>query len=101
MLISAGYDAHAARPARGLPGDRRRATRRWSAACGGVAEELGVPVGLVLEGGYDLGALAESLAASLAVLGADEAPPAPEVELHPLARRARERLAARWPALVG
>ena len=36
---------------RGLRGDGRR-------ACGGLAEELGVPLGLVLEGGYDLGALA-------------------------------------------
>jgi acetoin utilization deacetylase AcuC-like enzyme len=100
LLISAGYDAHAHDPL----ADCRVTTAGYAAMVGrlrGVAEELGIPVGLVLEGGYDLGVLTESLTASLAVLGADAAPPAPEVELHPLAWRARERLAARWPALVG
>jgi acetoin utilization deacetylase AcuC-like enzyme len=100
LLISAGYDAHEHDPLAGC----RVTTAGYAAMVGslrGVAEELGIPVGLVLEGGYDLRVLTESLTASLAVLGAGEAPPAPEVELHPLARRARERLAARWPALVG
>ena len=35
-----------------------------------LAAELGVPLGIVLEGGYDLGALARSVAATLEVLAA-------------------------------
>ncbi|MEP6953575.1 MAG: histone deacetylase [Solirubrobacteraceae bacterium] len=99
VLISAGYDAHAHDPLAGC----RVTTAGYAAMVAsvrGVAEELGIGVGLVLEGGYDLGVLAESLTASLAVLGAEEAPAVPEVAVHPLARRAAERLAGHWPALV-
>jgi acetoin utilization deacetylase AcuC-like enzyme len=66
-----------------------------------VADELGVPVVLVLEGGYDVDALARSLVAVLAVLGAPEARPADEDLLrHPLASAALGRLASRWPSLA-
>jgi acetoin utilization deacetylase AcuC-like enzyme len=100
ILISAGFDAHAHDPLAGC----RVTTAGYAAMVASVrrvAEELGVPLGLVLEGGYDLDVLASSLTASLAVLGAPEAPPATEVAVHPLARRASERLAARWPVLAG
>jgi acetoin utilization deacetylase AcuC-like enzyme len=99
LLISAGFDAHARDPLAGC----RVTTAGYAAMVASVrrvAEELDVPVGLVLEGGYDLGVLAESLTASLAVLGAEEVP-ATDVPVHPLAHRAAERLAGHWPALVG
>jgi acetoin utilization deacetylase AcuC-like enzyme len=37
----------------------------------GLARDLGVPLGAVLEGGYDVEALAESVVATLAALGGD------------------------------
>jgi acetoin utilization deacetylase AcuC-like enzyme len=65
-----------------------------------LADELDVPVGVVLEGGYDLEALAESTVATLEVVGADDALDRSPVALHPLAAQAAGRLAERWP-LVG
>jgi acetoin utilization deacetylase AcuC-like enzyme len=66
-----------------------------------LADELDVPLGLVLEGGYDLEGLAMSLLASLEALDAPEAPAAdPGLQVHPLATAATERLVARWPALA-
>ena len=59
-----------------------------------------MPVGVVLEGGYDLEALAESTVATLEVVGAEDARGRPAVALHPLAAQAAGRLAGRWP-LVG
>jgi hypothetical protein len=61
-------------------------------ACDGV----GAPLGLVLEGGYDLGALSGSMAALMPVLIDPSTPGAQEVEVHPLARRASDRLSAWW-----
>ena len=60
---------------------------------------MGAPVGLVLEGGYDLGALARSMAALMPVLTASEAPDGGELERHPLAAEAARRLAPWWPGL--
>jgi acetoin utilization deacetylase AcuC-like enzyme len=37
-----------------------------------LGEELEVPVGFVLEGGYELGALARSVAATLGALGSGQ-----------------------------
>jgi acetoin utilization deacetylase AcuC-like enzyme len=100
VLISAGFDAHRADPLascactaegyRAMAGSVRR-----------LADELDVPAGLVLEGGYDLEGLATSLVASLEALGATEAPAAdPGLAVDPLAAAATERLVARWPALA-
>jgi acetoin utilization deacetylase AcuC-like enzyme len=99
VLISAGFDAHRSDPlascactAAGF-GAMAASMRR-------LADELDVPAGLVLEGGYDLDGLATSLVASLEALGADEAPAAdPGLAVHPLAAAATERLVERWPAL--
>jgi acetoin utilization deacetylase AcuC-like enzyme len=66
-----------------------------------LAAELDVGLGFVLEGGYEIGALSRSLVAVLEVAGAEEAPAAVDLPVHPLAARARERLAGRWPALRG
>ena len=97
VLLSAGYDAHADDPLAGC-----RVTDEGFAAMAAsmraCADELGVPLGLVLEGGYELAALSRSFVATLEVVGADAAPPAPVVAVDPLALRAQERLAAYWPA---
>ncbi len=99
VLVSAGFDAHLDDPLAGCA----VSDAGFAAMAGSVrrlADGLGVPLGLVLEGGYELDALARSLADVLAVLGAPAAPEADAgLALHPLAARARARLAGRWPAL--
>ncbi len=113
VLISAGYDAHHEDPL----ADCRVSDEGFAAMAtvlAGTCQELGVPLGAVLEGGYALGALGRSVAATLAAMaGASRrsmadgsasgsgarvargsAPEAPET---PLARAARERLARWWP----
>jgi acetoin utilization deacetylase AcuC-like enzyme len=99
VLVSAGFDAHRADPLAtcrvteagfaGMTASLRRA-----------ADAVGAPLGLVLEGGYDLGALAGSMAALMPVLVADTAPDPGAVELDPLAAEARRRLARWWPDLA-
>jgi acetoin utilization deacetylase AcuC-like enzyme len=64
-----------------------------------VASELEAPVGVALEGGYALGPLARSVAATLEVL-ADGGVPAAPTGVAPLASDARARLARWWPALA-
>jgi acetoin utilization deacetylase AcuC-like enzyme len=99
VLISAGFDAHLRDP---LAGCRvtREGYAQMAASMRALADELDVPVGVVLEGGYDLEALAESTVATLEVVGATEVADRPPVALHPLAAQAAGRLAERWP-LVG
>ncbi|MDP1847270.1 MAG: histone deacetylase [Solirubrobacteraceae bacterium] len=99
VLLSAGYDAHAEDPL----ADCRVTDDGFAgmaASMRAAADELGVPLGLVLEGGYELGALSRSVVATLEVLGAADPPAVPEVALDPLAAQAQERLAAYWPALA-
>ncbi len=100
VLISAGFDAHRDDPLAGV-----ELTEDGFAALAGslrrLAAELQAPIGAVLEGGYDLHALAASTAATLRVLTAPEPPKAPEVPLAPEARAAAARLAEHWPALAG
>ena len=86
MLVSAGFDAHRADPLAsctvteaGFAG----MTASLRAAC----DAVGAPLGLVLEGGYDLGALAGSMAALMPVL----------VERRRRRIRARSS-ATRWPS---
>jgi acetoin utilization deacetylase AcuC-like enzyme len=74
ILISAGYDAHMDDPLAGCSvteagyAEMTSAMRRCS-------EELDAPLGFVLEGGYALGALARSVAATLEALGQPPASP--------------------------
>jgi acetoin utilization deacetylase AcuC-like enzyme len=99
VLVSAGFDAHRDDPLAtctmseagyaGMAASLRRA-----------ADAVGAPLGLLLEGGYDLGALTRSMAAVMPVLLADAASPAEHVEPHPLAEQALARLARWWPGLV-
>ena len=82
ILISAGYDAHLLDPLGGLALDTKSfgamATRMRS-----LGDEVGAPVGAVLEGGYDLEALADSVIETMAALEAGAVPS--EVARHPLA----------------
>jgi acetoin utilization deacetylase AcuC-like enzyme len=100
VLISAGYDAHYEDPladCRVSEDGYAAMGRSISAAC----SELGVPVGCVLEGGYALGALARSVAATMeALVDNGGTGVAGGAEVVPLARDARERLARWWPALA-
>lgn len=70
VLISAGFDAHRADP---LAGCELEASSFAQMACHvrDFAAELGVPLGAVLEGGYEVEALAECVRATLAALGGE------------------------------
>jgi acetoin utilization deacetylase AcuC-like enzyme len=99
VLVSAGYDAHVRDP---LATCRvtREGYAQMAASVRALADDLGVPLGIVLEGGYDLQALAESVVATLEVVGEASPPARPPVALDPVAAEAAGRLAERWP-LVG
>ncbi len=100
VLLSAGFDAHRDDPL----ADVELTDGGFAALAGSVrrlAAELEVPVGAVLEGGYDLRALAASTAAMLRVLTAADPPPPLDVPVAPEARAAAARLAEHWPALAG
>jgi acetoin utilization deacetylase AcuC-like enzyme len=68
VLISAGFDAHRADP---LAECRLEASSfaRMAAVTRDAARDWRAPVGAVLEGGYDLPALAESVVATMGALG--------------------------------
>jgi acetoin utilization deacetylase AcuC-like enzyme len=101
VLISAGFDAH-----RDDPLATCRVTEEGFAAMAAslrrAADQVGAPLGVVLEGGYDLGALAGSMAEVMPVLVDGSTPSAErvEVDVHPLARDAIGRLATWWPGLT-
>jgi acetoin utilization deacetylase AcuC-like enzyme len=99
VLISAGYDAHRDDPLgecamteEGYAAMAR--SMRW------IADALEAPLGCVLEGGYDLGALARSVAATLAGLQEPAAVRDSDGDPSPIVAQARERLAEWWPALA-
>jgi acetoin utilization deacetylase AcuC-like enzyme len=98
VLVSAGFDAHRDDPLASceleVESFAAMALRLRS-----LAATLGAPLGGVLEGGYDLQALAHSCAASLRAFATDGAAPTP-VALHPLAARAAERVAEHWPSVA-
>jgi acetoin utilization deacetylase AcuC-like enzyme len=100
VLVSAGYDAHRDDPL----ADCEVTDAGFAAMAGSVrrlADALDVPVGIVLEGGYELEALARGVVATLEVAGAPQAPaPDPALPVHPLAQDAIARLAARWPGVA-
>jgi acetoin utilization deacetylase AcuC-like enzyme len=99
LLVSAGYDAHRDDPL----ADCRVTEDGYAAmatALRGVAGELGdVPIGVVLEGGYALGALARSVAATIEALTGVPEPSAVDVEPGPLAVEALARVSRYWPSL--
>jgi acetoin utilization deacetylase AcuC-like enzyme len=100
VLISAGFDAH-----RDDPLATCRVTEAgfagMAASLRRAADGVGAPLGVVLEGGYDLGALSRSMAAVMEVLvGEPVSAEAVSVDVHPLATEAAERLAPWWPGLL-
>ncbi len=95
VLISAGYDAHRADP---LAECRLESSSFAQMACHvrDAATRWGAPVGAVLEGGYDLAALAESVAATMAALGGE----GETIEAAPealLTSRAASHVSHYWP----
>src|SRR4051812_14728131 len=100
VLISAGFDAH-----RDDPLATCRVTEAgfagMAASLRRAADSVRAPLGVVLEGGYDLGALANSMAALMPVLISASTPQVDPVDVHPLARDARGRLSRWWPDLAG
>jgi acetoin utilization deacetylase AcuC-like enzyme len=97
LLVSAGFDAHHADPLATCQ-VTEAGFAAMTATFKRLSAELGAPLGLVLEGGYSVRALADSVAALMPVLGATEPPggaaPGADLPVHPLARRALERLRA-------
>jgi acetoin utilization deacetylase AcuC-like enzyme len=93
VLISAGFDAH-----RDDPLGMCTLDASSFAAMARQMLSLGVPVGAILEGGYDLGALAASCASTLEALRDGGAPAS--VEPHPLAVEAARSLGRWWPLPV-
>ena len=94
VLVSAGYDAHREDPLAQCSLD----DGSYAALAAHVRElgrELGAPIGVVLEGGYALGPLARSTAATIEALAGDSA--APAVEPDAVTARAAEHLARWWP----
>ena len=99
VLVSAGFDAHRLDPlasCRVTEAGFAGMTATLRASC----DAVGAPLGLVLEGGYDLSALAGSMAALMPVLVDESTPDPGVVALHPLASSAIERLQPYWPALA-
>ena len=96
IAISAGYDAHRADPLASCMLDAA-AYADMAASVRDVAEDLGAPVLVCLEGGYDPPALAGSVVATIEALDGDR--PARAADPGPAAGYAR-RLAARWSGIA-
>jgi acetoin utilization deacetylase AcuC-like enzyme len=94
VLVSAGFDAHRNDPLGTctLETSSFAQMAMWMRSLG---DSLGVPVGAVLEGGYDLPALASSCAATLEALRDGGEPRS--VERHPLAEGALSVVGRYWP----
>ena len=94
VLVSAGYDAHRDDPLAQCRLETDSFTR-MADHVRALAAELGVPLGGLLEGGYDLGALAESVAATLESWGNGGEPVAAPVE--DVTREALAVVGRNWP----
>jgi len=97
ILVSAGYDAHRADPL----ADCRLETdsfRQLALHMAALAAELGVPAGALLEGGYDVDALAASAVATMQALEGGGTPRS--VPPGPLVAAAGERIGEFWPSVV-
>jgi acetoin utilization deacetylase AcuC-like enzyme len=73
ILLSAGFDAHRDDPVGGCALETA-SFADLATQVRALAAELGVPVGAVLEGGYDLDALAASVAATMEALAGEDEP---------------------------
>jgi acetoin utilization deacetylase AcuC-like enzyme len=102
VLISAGYDAHASDPLADCA-VTEDGYARMTRAMRRVCAELEVPLGLVLEGGYALDALALSVAATMAALTGEldgAAEDGAAVRESVAVREAVARLEPWWPGLA-
>ena len=97
VLVSAGFDAHRDDPLADcrLTEGSFAAMALWMRFLG---SEVGAPVGAVLEGGYDLRALAASVAAALEAFAVGGEPP--RVAATGLSARACAALGRYWPSLA-
>ncbi|HET8673371.1 MAG TPA: histone deacetylase, partial [Thermoleophilaceae bacterium] len=94
VLVSAGFDAHRADP---LASCRLETSSfaLMAAYVRDLASSLRAPVGVVLEGGYDLQALSASVVATLESLAEGVDPP-PPVERDGISERAAEVIGRYW-----
>ena len=96
LLVSAGFDAHRADPLANCE-LTEESYAALSSGMRALADELAAPLGFVLEGGYDLRALAASVAATMEA--ARNGGAVPGVTAGALAERARSHYAQWWPSL--
>ena len=100
VLVSAGFDAHSLDPLASCRVTEGGYAAMTASAAAGL-RRLGAPLGMLLEGGYSLEALTDSVTALMPVLVADSPPAeADAVALHPLAEAAARRLAPWWPGVA-
>ena len=94
ILVSAGFDAHRDDP---LAECNLEAVSfaHMARHVRALADELGVPAGAVLEGGYDLEALTSSVAATMEALSSGGPPRS--VEPGPLVTAVTEQVGRYWP----
>jgi acetoin utilization deacetylase AcuC-like enzyme len=99
ILISAGYDAHHEDPLADCELTEAGYAAMTRSLCAAGAA-VGAPVGAVLEGGYALGALGRSVAATMQALHAPVEPVVQAAPITPVAAAAVERLSEWWPGLA-
>jgi acetoin utilization deacetylase AcuC-like enzyme len=98
MLVSAGFDAHRDDPLANctLTEDSYAAMASFMRV---LSRELAAPLGFVLEGGYDLDALAHSVSATIEAATVENGRPLHRGEPGPAAAQAREHYRRWWPVL--
>jgi acetoin utilization deacetylase AcuC-like enzyme len=95
MLVSAGFDGHRSDPLAQCA-LTEESFAKMAAHVRSTARDLGIPFGAVLEGGYDLDALASSVAATLESFG-DDSRAAEDFERDELTDHASAVLGQFWP----
>jgi acetoin utilization deacetylase AcuC-like enzyme len=96
LLVSAGFDAHRSDPLADCELTERSYVAITAELCA-LSRELGAPLGFVLEGGYDLDALAASVVAVLEA--AHDGAEREQVEPDAITARARSHYARWWQEL--
>jgi acetoin utilization deacetylase AcuC-like enzyme len=102
ILVSAGFDAHRADPLAGMNASERGFAGMCSMVRQLANETCQGRLVLLLEGGYDLDATAQSVHACLEVMASgrhDEFPPDASISGYSVLRRCREALRPYWPQL--
>jgi acetoin utilization deacetylase AcuC-like enzyme len=95
VLISAGFDAHISDPLAGCRLDAS-AFAEMARLLRDFARARSIPLGAILEGGYEPAALAESVVATLAAL-CDDSPASSAAPEPRLTARAAAHIARHWP----